>query len=144
MESNTKIQEGASTTPELDTEQVPLTLNSLKAKSRSSKVYKSSASISQQKNQLSNQETSMKNLGLTPAVLLPKGFGTIKELQHMYREKKKIKVCKTYEMIYGSIYSSSRPFPSLFFSLRRDNCSDNDTRFRVYYLRIPRWDHQYL
>ena len=110
MESATKIHEGASTTPELDTEHVPLTLNSLKAKSRGSKIYKTSASISPKKEKLSTQETSTKNYGLTPVVLLPEGYNTIKELQHIYREKKKVKVSKTYEMAYGSIYSSSRSF----------------------------------
>ena len=110
MESNMKIHEGASTTPELDTEQVPLTLTSLKAKSRGSKIYKASVSISPKKNQLSNQEASIKNLGQTSGVLLPRGFNTIKELQHIYREKKKVKVSKTYEMTYGSTYSSSRSF----------------------------------
>jgi len=104
MDSTIKHPETTPNTPGLDTEHIPLTFRTAKAKASGSNLYKSpKASINtiQQKNHIFTSGTSLENLGLSPSVLLPKGISSIRHLQDIYKEKKRIRVNRTFEMTYG-------------------------------------------
>jgi len=99
-----KHPETTPNTPGLDTEHIPLTFRTAQTKSRGSQLYKSpktSISTIQERNHMFTPGTSLENLGFSSSILLPKGISSISHLKDTYREKKKIRVNRTFEMTYG-------------------------------------------